>query len=81
MNSSGQKSQCQALERTQPLLPLRPGQPERRTHDYIRHGTTSLFAALATLVEAHGENATAEIVATLPEKIMAGDYNLDRSVQ
>lgn len=41
-----EKSQVQALERTQPLLPMRPGQPERRTHDYQRHGTTSLFAAL-----------------------------------
>lgn len=40
------KSQIQALDRTQPLLPLRPGQAERRTHDYRRHGTTSLFAAL-----------------------------------
>jgi transposase len=41
-----EKSQVQALDRTQPLLPLSPGQPERRTHDYVRHGTTSLFAAL-----------------------------------
>src|SRR6184192_2080081 len=41
-----EKSQIQALDRTQPLLPMRPGQPERRTHDYVRHGTTSLFAAL-----------------------------------
>jgi transposase len=41
-----EKSQVQALDRTQPLLPLRPGQAERRTHDYKRHGTTSLFAAL-----------------------------------
>ena len=41
-----EKSQIQALDRTAPLLPLRPGQPERRTHDYVRHGTTSLFAAL-----------------------------------
>jgi transposase len=41
-----EKSQIQALDRTQPILPLRPGQVERRTHDYIRHGTTSLFAAL-----------------------------------
>jgi transposase len=40
------KSQVQALDRTQPRLPLGPGQPERRTHDYVRHGTTSLFAAL-----------------------------------
>ena len=41
-----EKSQIQALDRTQPLLPLRPGQAERRIHDYKRHGTTSLFAAL-----------------------------------
>jgi transposase len=41
-----EKSQIQALDRSQPLLPLRPGQAERRTHDYTRHGTTSLFAAL-----------------------------------
>jgi transposase len=41
-----EKSQIQALDRTQPLLPMRPGQPERRTHDYKRHGTLSLFAAL-----------------------------------
>jgi transposase len=41
-----EKSQVQALDRTQPLLPLRPGQAERRTHDYARRGTTSLFAAL-----------------------------------
>lgn len=41
-----EKSQIQALDRTQPMLPLRPGQVERRTHDYKRHGTTSLFAAL-----------------------------------
>ncbi len=41
-----EKTQVQALDRTAPLLPLGPGQPERRTHDYIRHGTTSLFAAL-----------------------------------
>ena len=41
-----EKSHIQALDRTQPLLPMRPGQAERRTHDYQRHGTTSLFAAL-----------------------------------
>src|SRR5205823_12461000 len=41
-----EKSQIQALDRTQPTLPMRPGQAERRTHDYKRHGTTSLFAAL-----------------------------------
>lgn len=41
-----EKSQIQALDRTQPLLPVDFGQPERRTHDYVRHGTTTLFAAL-----------------------------------
>ena len=41
-----EKPQIQALDRTQPLLPLQPGQVERRTHDYTRHGTTTLFAAL-----------------------------------
>jgi transposase len=41
-----EKSQIQALDCTMPLLPMRPGQAERRTHDYKRHGTTSLFAAL-----------------------------------
>jgi transposase len=41
-----EKSQIQALDRTQPILPLRPGLCERRTHDYVRHGTTTLFAAL-----------------------------------
>lgn len=40
-----EKTQIQALDRTQPLLPMRPGQAERRTHDYERHGVTTLFAA------------------------------------
>lgn len=44
--SVDEKSQIQALDRTQPILPLRPGLPERQTHDYERHGTTTLFAAL-----------------------------------
>jgi len=44
--SVDEKTQIQALARSQPLLPLRPGLPERRTHDYIRHGVTSLYAAL-----------------------------------
>jgi transposase len=44
-----EKSQTQALERTQPILPMRPGIPERQTHDYERHGTTSLFAAYNAL--------------------------------
>ena len=41
-----EKAQIQALDRSQPLLPMRPDQVERRTHDYLRHGTTNLFAAL-----------------------------------
>lgn len=47
--SVDEKSQIQALNRTQPILPLRPGLPERQTHDYERHGTTTLFAALNVL--------------------------------
>jgi len=44
--SVDEKTQIQALDRTQPMLPMRPGQVERHTHDYTRHGTTCLFAAL-----------------------------------
>jgi len=44
--SIDEKSQIQALNRTAPILPLRPGLPEKATHDYLRHGTTTLFAAL-----------------------------------
>jgi transposase len=51
-----EKSQVQALDRTQPLLPMTPGQAERGTHDYQRHGTTSLFAALNV--------ATGEVIGT-----------------
>lgn len=44
--SMDKRSQVQTLDRTRPHLPMRPGIPARQTHDYIRHGTTSLFAAL-----------------------------------
>jgi hypothetical protein len=44
--SVDEKSQCQALDRTQPVLPVRSGRPERQTHDHIRHGTSTLSAAL-----------------------------------
>lgn len=44
--SIDEKSQIQALDRTAPILPVRPGLPEKATHDYVRHGTTTLFAAL-----------------------------------
>jgi len=46
--SVDEKSQIQALDREQPVLPMMPGVPERRTHSHVRHGTTSLFAALDT---------------------------------
>src|SRR4051794_27171041 len=60
-----EKSQIQALDRTQPLLPMRPGQIERRSHDYKRHGTTSLFAALdvktgAVIGECHRRHRSSE---------------------
>ena len=41
-----EKTQIQALDRTAPVLPMLPGVPERRTHDYVRNGTTNLYAAL-----------------------------------
>jgi transposase len=50
--SVDEKSQIQTLDRTQPILPLRPGLPARQTHDYERHGTTTLFAAL-NILEGH----------------------------
>ena len=53
-----EKSQVQALDRTRPLLPMRPGIPARHTYYYIRHGTTSLFAALNV--------ATGKVIAALP---------------
>ena len=40
-----EKSQIQALDRSGPVLPMMPGMPEKRSHDYFRHGTTSLLAA------------------------------------
>jgi transposase len=60
-----EKSQIQALDRSQPLLPMRPGQVERRTPDYRRHGTTSLFAALdvktgAVIGECHRRHRSQE---------------------
>ena len=62
-----EKSQIQALDRTQPLLPLAPGLPERRTHDYERHGTTTLFAAynIATgevIGETHRRHRSTEFI-------------------
>ena len=45
MLCTDEKSQVQALDRSQPVLPMPPGTPQRRAHDYVRHGVTSLFAA------------------------------------
>lgn len=65
-----EKSQIQALQRSQPALPMMPGMPERRTHDYVRHGTTSLFAAMnvadGTVISAtHRRHRAAEFVSFL----------------
>lgn len=65
-----EKSQIQALDRTQPILPLAPGVAERRTHDYKRHGTTSLFAALdiatgRVIGELHRRHRSKEFLAFL----------------
>jgi transposase len=61
-----EKSQIQALDRTQPLLPLAPGIPERRTHDYMRHGTTTLFAAL--------DIATGEVIGELHRRHRSSEF-------
>ena len=60
-----EKSQMRALDRSQPVLPMMPGMPERRTHDYARHGTTSLFAAFniadgTVIAELHRKHRAAE---------------------
>lgn len=60
-----EKSQVQALDRSQPVLPMMPGMPERRTHDYYRHGITSLFAAFniadgTVISELHRQHRAAE---------------------
>jgi transposase len=61
-----EKSQIQALDRTQPVLPLALGVAERRTHDYLRHGTTSLFAALNV--------ATGEVIGQLHRRHRSGEF-------
>jgi hypothetical protein len=65
-----EKSQIQALNRTHPLLPLAPGIPERRTHDYMCHGTTTLFVALdiatgAVIGELHRRHRSSEFLKCL----------------
>jgi len=61
-----EKSQIQALDRTQPMLPLSPGLPERRTHDYVRHGTTTLFAAL--------DVATGKVIGETHRRHRSGEF-------
>ncbi len=67
-----EKAQIQALDRTQPIFPMRPGTPERRSHDYRRHGTTSLFAAL--------DVATGKVIGELHRRHRAIEFRsfLDR---
>src|SRR6266511_1655702 len=61
-----EKPQIQALERTSPVLPMLPGVPERRSHDYVRHGTIDLFAALNT--------ATGKVIGKLSAQHRAVDF-------
>ena len=61
-----EKSQIQALDRTQPVLPMMPGMPEKRTHDYMRHGTTTLFAAL--------DIATGQVLGQLHRRHRASEF-------
>jgi hypothetical protein len=61
-----EKSQIQALDRTAPILPIRPGLPEKATHDYVRHGTTTLYAALEV---ATGKVTDALLPAAHPRRV------------
>ena len=77
-----EKSQIQALDRSQPMLPMRPGQPARRSHDYKRHGTTSLFAALdiatgAVIGKCYGRHRAREFRDFLDEIESAVPADLD----
>jgi transposase len=77
-----EKSQIQALDRSQPMLPMRPGQPARRSHDYKRHGTTSLFAALdvatgRVIGKCYGRHRAVEFRKFLDEIEAAVPTNLD----
>ncbi|GAA2774062.1 hypothetical protein GCM10010493_83440 [Streptomyces lavendulae subsp. grasserius] len=61
-----EKSQIQALDRSQPVLPMMPGIPERRSHDYVRAGTTTLFAAL--------DDATGKVIGSLHRRHRAAGF-------
>jgi transposase/transposase-like protein len=64
--SVDEKSQIQALDRSQPVLPMMPGMPERRTHDYIRNGLTTLFAAFDT--------STGQVISSLHRRHRASEF-------
>jgi transposase len=77
-----EKSQIQALDRTQPILPLAPGIAQRRTHDYMRHGTTTLFAALdiatgAVIGEMHRRHRSREFLSFL----RTIDFNVPKDME
>jgi transposase len=75
-----EKSQVQALDRSQPVLPMMPGMPERRSHDYVRHGITSLFAAFniadgTVISELHRRHRASEFkkfLATIDKTVPTG---------
>lgn len=71
-----EKSQIQALDRSAPVLPMMPGMPERRTHDYIRHGVTTLFAALdvatGSIHRRHRAVGFKKFLAKLDKEVPAG---------
>lgn len=69
-----EKSQIQALDRTQPLLPMRPGQVERRTHDYDRHGTTTLFAGFIAAVTAETTVKAGSVIGTCMPRHRAQEF-------
>jgi len=69
-----EKSQIQALDRTQPLLPMRPGQIERRTHDYDRHGTTTLFAGFIAAVTAETTVKAGNVIGTCMPRHRAQEF-------
>ena len=69
-----EKSQIQALDRTQPLLPMRPGQVERRSHDYERHGTTTLFAAFIAAVNAETDMKAGAVIGQCMPRHRANEF-------
>ncbi|GCD42277.1 hypothetical protein [Streptomyces paromomycinus] len=70
--SVDEKAQIQALDRSQPVLPMMPGMPERRTHDYAPNGLTTLFAAFGV--------ATGEVISALHRRHRAADFKFCRQI-